>query len=181
MKALIIIDMFVRDVKDRKDKHILIKNQLRLIEAFRKAKQKVILAGGEKSGNPTNHINPVMVRLWGPEESKNPEENKIVGELLNSYYDYYIPKKEYSAFFKTRLESICKKEKINGLYLAGISSGVCVFFTAADAAMRGIQPFIVTDASGAPSLKTHKKNLEKYKDILGPAITTKELIKKLKQ
>ena len=179
MKALLIIDMIVRDVKKRSDRKSLISSQLKLILAFKKAKQKIILAGGDKSGKPSKHVNPVMLRLWGHEESKNPKENKVIPELLNSYYDYYINKKGYSAFFKTKLESICKKEKIKEIYLAGIYSGVCVYFSAADAAMRGILPILVTDASGAPNKKLHKLNISRYTDILGPAITTNKVLKKL--
>ena len=177
MKALIIIDMFVRDVKKRKDKNILISNQLILIKAFKYAKQKVILVGGSKTGKAKQQKNPVMLKLWGKETSKNPEENKLIPELLNSNYDHYIEKEEYSAFYKTKLESICKKEKINELYFAGISSGVCVYFSAADSAMRGIQPYLVTDASGAPSREIHKENIKKFKEIIGPVISTDELIK----
>lgn len=180
MKALIIIDMLVRDIKNRKDKNKLRSNQLKLIKTFKNAKQKVILVGGSKSGNDMPTRNPVMLRLWGNETSDNPEENKVVPELLNLDYDYYIAKSEYSAFYRTKLESICKKEKISELYFTGISSGVCVYFSAADAAMRGIQPYVISDASGAPSKNTHRQNLKKYKDILGPVLTTSETIKKIK-
>jgi len=179
MKALIIIDMFVRDVKIRKDKNILISNQLKLIKAFKEDKQKVILIGGSKKGKTKPQKNPVMLKLWGKEASKNPEENKLIPELLSSKYDYYIEKYEYSAFYKTKLESICKKEKINELYFAGISSGVCVYFSAADSAMRGIQPYLISDASGAPNQKIHKNNLAKFKEILGLVISTKETINRL--
>ena len=178
-KGLIIIDMFVKDVRDRDDKNELIKNQLELIQSFKKAKLPIILVGGNKAGKSSKSKNPVMLKLWGDEESKNPEENKILPELLNSYYDYYINKSGYSAFFRTRLESICKKENIKELYFCGIYSGVCVYFSAADAAMRKILPVIVTDATGAPSMKTHKMNIKRWIDILGPAITTKNLLKKL--
>lgn len=179
MKALIIIDMFVRDVKKRKDKNKLISNQLQLIKAFKNSKQKVILVGGDKSGKFKLNHNPVMVKLWGQEASKNPEENKIVPELLASEYDYYIVKSEYSAFYKTRLEKIIRKERITELYFAGLYAGVCVYFSAADAAMRGIQPYLISDASSSSDKKTHK-NQRRFKTALGPVILTSELLRKLK-
>lgn len=180
MKALIIIDMVVRDVNKRKDKDRLISNQLRLINVFKKNKQKVIIVGGAKDGKDKGTKNPVMLRLWKNEILKDPDKNKVIPELLDSKYDYYIDKSEYSAFFKTDLEKICKNNKITELYLAGIYSGVCIYFTAADAAMRGIFPVLVTDASGAPSLKTHKQNIKKFKEVLGETLTTNEVIKRLK-
>jgi isochorismate hydrolase len=180
MKALIIIDMFVRDVKDRSDKQTLIRNQLKLIKVFKDAKQKVILVGGSKFGNSRPVTNPVMLKLWGNEVSKNPEENKLIPELLSSNYDYCVEKSEYSAFYKTKLELICKKKKIEELYFAGVSSGCCVYFSAADAAMRKILPYLISDASGGPDLKTHKNNLAKFKDLLGPIISTSVVARRLK-
>ena len=169
--------MFVRDVKKRKDKLSLINNQLKLIKAFKEARQKVILVGGSTAKFIPN---PVMLRLFGDEISKDPEENKLVPKLLKSDYDYYVVKLEYSAFYKTRLDSICKRERINELYFAGISSGCCVYFSAADAAMRRIQPYLVSDASGAPDKKTHHNNQVKFKQLLGPPITTAAVIRKIK-
>jgi isochorismate hydrolase len=178
MKALIIIDMFERDVRKRKDASKLIGNQLKLIDAFNKAKLKVILVGGSKSGKIKKTLNLVMLKIWGEEMSKEYSKNKIVKELLNTKYDYYINKKEYSAFYNTPLSKICKREKIKELFIAGISSGCCLFFSAADAAMRGIYPYIVSDASGAPSLLTHNNNLKKY-DLVGGVISTRKLISKI--
>jgi isochorismate hydrolase len=180
-KGLIIIDMFVRDIKNRKDRNNLIKNQLTLIATFNKSKQPIILVGGRKDGKLCASSNPVMLRLWGNEESKNIEENKLIPELLNSDYDYYISKPEYSAFFRTKLEKICKKEHINEIYLCGISAGVCVYFTGADAAMRRILPILVTDASGSPNKECHKKNIINFREILGLTISTRDLIQNLKK
>ena len=172
--------MVARDVKNRSDKKKLISNQLKLIAKFKVARQKVILTGGRKDGKPSQSSNPVMLKLWGDEESKNPEENKVISELLTSKYDYYMDKAGYSAFFRSDLEKYCKKNKINELYLVGISSGVCVYFSGADAAMRGILPILISDASGAPSEKTHQENIKRFVDILGPALTTKQVLSKIK-
>ncbi len=172
--------MIVRDVIKRKDKNKLISNQLKLIEGFKKNKQKVILVGGDKNGKPSKKIDSVMFKLWGNEESKNPAENKVIPELLNSNYYYYVDKSRYSAFFKTDLEEYCKKNEINELYFCGISSGVCVYFSAADAVMRGIQPYLVTDASGSVSDKQHKININNFESVIGPSLTTKDVLKKIK-
>lgn len=63
---------------------------------------------------------------------KKREEKKVVQELLHSRYGYYVAKPEYSAFYKTKLESICSKEKIKELCFTGLSSGCCVYFSAAE-------------------------------------------------
>lgn len=186
-KALIIIDMLVNDMSGLYCSKKIIKNQVKLVEAFKKKKHKVILVGGNKdgkpSGNPTKP-NPVMMRLWGDESKKKgkplpAEQLRVIPELLNGPYDLYIKKREYSAFYKTNLESYLKKNNIKEVYLAGIYAGCCVYFTGADAAMRGIQPILVKDASASPSPESLKKNIDNFKTFMGPAINTKKVIEGL--
>ena len=179
-KALIIIDMNARDVKKLYNCAESIKNQLKLIDAFLKRKQKVILVGGSRSGKVSarSRRNPVMVRLWGREGEHDSAGNKIIPELMRAHHDKYICKSEYSAFFRTDLERYCKKNKIDQLYFCGIYAGCCVYFSAADAAMRQIQPYLVTDASSSVSPAWHRKHIKNFTTFIGPAITTKELLKK---
>jgi nicotinamidase/pyrazinamidase len=186
MKALIIIDMLVRDMKGLSQggrSHVgkLIDKQLLLIDAFHKKGDKIIIVGERKDGIPEKNKNPVMLTLWGDEDAKDPEENKVIPAILHAENDLYIAKKEYSAFYKTSLEKYCKKQHITDIYLCGINSGVCVYFTGADAAMRGILPILVSDATATKAGTTwHKKNCTSFKHILGPVMTTKEAIRSLK-
>jgi isochorismate hydrolase len=71
------------------------------------------------------------------------------------------------------------KHKVDELYLAGIFAGCCVYFTGADAAMRGIQPFIISDAVASPSKERTRMNIENFKIFMGPAITTRKLLDQL--
>jgi isochorismate hydrolase len=177
MKAIIIIDMLVRDMPHLKNVGKLIDNQLALITACNKKGYKVIIVGGRKDGKRVKQNNPVMLKLWGQEDSSSAEENKIIPALLNSRYDLYVEKREYSAFYNTQLQQYCKKNRISEIYLAGINSGVCVYFTGVDAAMRGIFPILVTDASATKAGQTwHRKNCTSFKHILGPVMITKEAI-----
>jgi len=178
-EALIIIDMIVRDVKSLPNKKEVIQNQLSLIEAFHRTNRKVILVGGAKDGRDKPTKNKVMLSLWGNEISKNPEKNKIIPELLDAKYDKYINKSGYSAFYKTGLEKYCRENRISTLYFCGIFSGVCVYFSAADSAMRGIQPILVTDATTTDSKKLHQENVKRFVDIIGPAEKTNTTLKKI--
>ena len=187
VKALIIIDMFNADVQRRKDKRRLITNQLKLIRAFKKKGYAVILTKGKTGVS----VNPVMKRLWGDEyagRSKKPEIARreflhnvaIIGELKQINPDKIISKREYSAFYKTDLERYCKRHRIDELYFCGISSGCCVYFSAADAAYRRIQPYLVTDASGSVNEARHHKNIDDFRTLLGTTLTTKQVLKQLK-
>src|SRR3989344_5470979 len=185
-KALIIVDMINADVKHRKDKPELIANQLKLIHFFKKKGHKVILTKGKIGVSE----NPVMTRLWGDEyagKSKTAEIARreflhnvdIINELKVVAGSKIISKQEYSAFYKTDLEKYCKKNHIDELYFCGISSGCCVYFTAVDAVYRRIQPYLVTDASGSISRGRHRKNIDNFKIMIGPVLTTKQLLNKL--
>jgi nicotinamidase-related amidase len=181
-KALIIVDMYNADVHKRKDKNKLISNQLKLISAFKKKGCKIILTRGKLGVKP----NPVMDKLWGDEYHGNGNRKKflwnisIIDELKNTNPDKIIHKEAYSAFYNTDLEKYCKKNKITELYFCGISSGVCVYFSAVDAVYRRIQPYLVKDASGSVSDKQHKTNIGNFKTAIGPVLTTKEILEGLK-
>lgn len=176
-RALIIIDMLARDVHKLYNRKTILKNQVALMRAFTERMEKVILVGGPKSGVPRKKLNPVMRKLWGNENSQDPSKNKVIPALLGEHFDLYIDKPEYSAFFKTKLAQYCKQNKINELYFCGIYAGCCVYFSAADAAMRGIQPYLVIDAVASPSPKRTKMNADNFKTFIGPVVKTSELIR----
>lgn len=188
VKALIVIDMFTKDIRGRYDEKKLVSNQIKLIKKFREKKLPVIFTGPKFGSKP----NPVYERLWGDEygdSSKSKKESSktkhknlaIIPELLKLKYDKLIEKENYSAFFNTDLEKYCKKHKITELYFTGISGGCCVHYTGIDAMYRRIQPIFITDATSSPSLKRHKINIENFKIFIGPAMTTEQVIKELKK
>jgi nicotinamidase-related amidase len=186
MKALIVID-FVNEYKDDiyADKKV-IPNTLRLISHFKKKKWPVIAAipYPSKLGD-----NPVMIHLWGEEikDDKNLDKTKIrvnkgnrkrdlIPELLDVKWDKIVKKTEYSAFYKTSLETYCKQKNIDELYFAGIYSGVCVHYSGVDAAMRRIMPVLVTDASTTENKEWHKENCKQWKIKIGKITTSKKLL-----
>lgn len=187
VKALIVIDMFVKDIKGRYDEKKLLSNQIKLIKKFKELHFPIIFTGAKFSAKP----NLVYDRLWGDEYGDNSKSKKesseikhknliIMPELLNLGYDKFIKKEMYSAFFNTDLEQYCKKHKITELYFAGVSGGCCVHYTAVDAMYRKIQPILITDATSSPDIKTHKQNIENFNVFIGPSMKTNEVIKSLK-
>ena len=113
----------------------------------------------------------------------DPEGKKLVKELTQFKFDKIIKKSEYSIFYNTDFEKYCKKQKIDEIYFAGVFAECCIFFSAVDAAYRHIQPYLITDASGCAKTKIEKERRKRteymFKLMLGPLITTKNLIKKL--
>ena len=177
VKGLIIVDMSKSYRLDTYNAQKILDNQVKLIDAFNERRLPVIIT----TGNPKSKPNPIMIRLWGNESEENEKRglNSLVPEIANAKCSKLIKKPEYDAFFRTDLEEYCKKKKIDELYFCGVYSGVCVYFSAAGAAMRGIQPYLVTDASSTEHLNWHKRNCDNFKTVLGPLITTKQLLRKI--
>lgn len=186
VKALIVIDMFVKDIRGRFDEKELISNQIKLIKKFKELHLPIIFTGAKFGTEP----NPVYDKLWGDEygdESKSEEEASeirhknlaIIPELINIGCDKFIEKEMYSAFFNTDLEQYCKDQNITELYFAGVSGGCCVHYTAVDAMYRKIQPIMITDATSSPDIETHKNNIEDFNVFIGPSMTTEDVLKSL--
>lgn len=165
-------------MKDTDNPKQVIQNIKRLVAAFKKKKYKIILSVPNFNRKKKN---PVMIKLWGEEFKDDPEGQMLVKDLRKIKFDKLLKKEEYSAFYNTDLEAYCKKNKIDELYLTGVFSGCCVLFTGVDAAYRHIQSYMVSDAAGGPrktlvSTDWHKRTLENFKLMIGPIVTTKEVL-----
>ena len=119
----------------------------------------VVGVSRNRKNKPSN--DNLGLQLLGNEISKDSSQNKVIPEIMNIDYNLYANKNRYSAFCKTQFENYCKKNDISTLTFAGISSGICVYFSSADAYMRRIMPILVTDASGATDKKIHNQNIMK--------------------
>ena len=180
-KALIVIDMLRGLMKDTDDPRKIIRNQIKLIEAFKKNNCRAILALHDYE---RGYKNPVMIRLWGEEFEDDPEGKKLVPELERFEFDKIVKKQEYSAFYRTDLERYCKNNKIGELYFTGVYCGCCIFFSAVDAAYRQIQPYLVIDATGSGKkslvgLNTEKETYKRFKLMIGPLVRTDKLIEQI--
>ena len=171
MKALIIIDMLEGYAQQVYNREEVVANQLALIGAFRTRGFPIVIVSADLSAP-----NPVMVRLWGVEFADEPEKARLIGELENVEGATYFSKAEYSAFFRTPLESFCEEHGIDELFFCGYASGVCVFFSAVDAAMRRILPVLVSDASTTNERSWHEKTCERFEEVLGPVMDTQQIL-----
>ena len=182
VKALFIIDMIKAAKTDTHNYEGIIKNQLKLIDEFNKNKLPVIII----TGKPRKKKNQVMLKLWGDEDKVNAKKglDKLDSRIEKAKRTKLLKKSEYDMFFQTDLEEYCRKKKIDEIYLCGVYSGCCIYFSGAGAAMRGIQPYLVTDAAGGPrkdlvSGGWQQNTFKRFKLMIGQLITTKELIKEL--
>lgn len=72
------------------------------------------------------------------------EGANIIPELL-PLRGPVIEKKKHSAFFKTELDKILRKNGVEEIFLAGLQTHICILTTAADASFRGYKPIAIEE------------------------------------
>jgi nicotinamidase-related amidase len=75
--------------------------------------------------------------------------HKVVELLKPEHDDYYVLKPHRSAFYSTTLELLLRDLKVKTLLISGVTTDICVLFTANDAYMRGFEIHIPSDCVAA--------------------------------
>lgn len=79
--------------------------------------------------------------------------------------DYHILKPQRSAFYATPLGVLLLSKNVSNLILTGVTTDICVLFTAHDAYMRGFQVQIPSDCTAATEASYHESALKFLKRI----------------
>lgn len=87
--------------------------------------------------------------------------SKIAKILKPETKDYHVLKAKHSGFFSTSLELILEHLGAKKLILTGVSTDICILFTANDAYMRDYQLVIPKDCVAAVK-PTHQRNALDY-------------------
>jgi len=96
---------------------------------------------------------------WHSERSRLVERAQAAGSkgraaaerLAPRDRDYFIIKPQSSGFYSTNLPVLLPKLGVDRLILTGISTDMCVLFTAADAYMRDYRLWVPADATATPA------------------------------
>lgn len=110
----------------------------------------------------------VEFNVWPPHAVKNSEGAEIVDELKPQEGDYIVPKISYSAFYKTELEELLEKLKVEELIITGVVTNICVLYTTMDALARGYKAEVPEDCVAALNEEDHKFALRQIKEVLKP-------------
>lgn len=92
--------------------------------------------------------------------SENTPGKKIAQMLKPDQEDYFVLKPKHSGFFSTTLEILLEHLNTETLILTGITTDICVLFTANDAYMRDYKIVIPFDCVAAVTESQHTKALE---------------------
>jgi nicotinamidase/pyrazinamidase len=86
----------------------------------------------------------------------------VIDELEKDNADILLPKRRFSAFFKTDLDQTLHVWGIDTVALTGIATNFCVLNTAFDALSHDFSVIIVADACAAHSPDVHASTLKNY-------------------
>lgn len=105
-------------------------------------------------------------RYWPAHAVSDTWGGEVVDELQPREGDYVIPKRRYSAFFGTDLDTYLRELGITKLYLTGVLSNICVYATALDASMRNYHVAVIRDAVASLSEETDRFVFAQLEDVV---------------
>lgn len=114
--------------------------------------------------------------LWGAGIALRPEQSVLGAGLELQPHETLFYKRRYSAFFDTELSSLLRARGRDQLIICGVYAHIGCLATALDAFMRGIEPFVVSDATADFSLEDHLTALRQVARTCGVVDSTSALL-----
>ena len=120
------------------------------------------------------HIDTYELKLWGPHAMKDTDGAKVIDELRPSANDYIVPKRRYSSFDGTSLDSSLEGtyngKGIDTIVMTGVHTHICVKHTVYDAFVRGYNVIVAEDGVEAFTGDDHEAGLKYMKQNYGAKI-----------
>jgi nicotinamidase/pyrazinamidase len=91
------------------------------------------------------------------------EGGQVIDELCREAGDIDLPKRRFSAFFKTDLDQTLRLHGVDGVAIAGINSHWCVLQTAFDALANDFRALIISDCCASFSADVHETIMNIYR------------------
>ena len=89
------------------------------------------------------------------------ERGRRISEMLApEENDLYILKPQRSGFYETPLSVLLQSLRVSNLVICGVTTDMCVLFTAHDAYMRGFRVFVPEDCCAAIEMEYHADALK---------------------
>jgi len=103
---------------------------------------------------------------WPPHAIMGTQGAEIIEELRPQEEDFVVKKRRYSGFLGTDLDLLLRELRIEKIYIVGILTNICVFFTAAEASMRDYEVIVYADSVTTISEREHRFALAELRDVL---------------
>ncbi len=105
-------------------------------------------------------------RWWPAHAVSDTWGGMVVDELRPMPGEYIVPKRRYSAFFGTDLDTYLREMEVRKLYLAGVLTNICVYATALDASMRNYGVAVFKDAVASLSDDTDRFIFQQLEEVV---------------
>lgn len=99
----------------------------------------------------------------GPHSLQGTRGAEVIPELAPQKGDFVLPKRRFSAFWKTGLETMLREREVKKVAVTGVSTPVCVLTTALDALAYDFKVVIISDCCAAHHPEVHTQLLEVYR------------------
>lgn len=143
--ALVVLDMlndFVTGTLANPAAEPIVARIGRLTEAARTRDDWVVIYA-----NDAHQANDIEFRIFGEHALAGTSGAAVVEALTPSEGDFVVPKRYYSAFTDTDLESTCRVHNIGKMVVVGQHTNCCCRHTTYDAFLRDIEVSVVSDAT----------------------------------
>jgi nicotinamidase-related amidase len=135
-------------------------NIARLKDRAQRAGMPVLFVNDSNGSDPANSI------LFAKSISERSKHGRAVIDVLKpDPRNSFIFKPQRSGFYATSLGSILMKHNVTNVYVTGVTTDICVLFTAHDAYMRGFNVRVPEDCTGAVEAKHHVEALRFLKRV----------------
>jgi isochorismate hydrolase len=145
----------------------------RLIQFYRRQKRPVIFT---REAVKKNEDPGMMKRWWRDVIREGTPQSRIIAQLKPLEQELVIRKTQYSAFYKTGLDKILKRDKIKRVVVTGVMTHLCCETTARDAFMRGYEVFFVADGNATDNQDLHLSTLKTLADGFAIPVATREIL-----
>ena len=102
---------------------------------------------------------------WPPHALEGTPGAKVIDEIAPQEGDFIVRKRRYSAFFGTDLEILLEELKVKTIFITGVFTNICVFFTAVEATVREYEVIVYSDSVASISKEDHHFALDQMKKI----------------
>lgn len=164
---------------DRIEQSVL-PNTLRLREQFTRLQRPVLhVTVGAAHANALDapvHMRTLFVEFRNFVGSR---EHEILDQLQPLPGEHVLRKTTIGAFASTNIDSLLRALGCTQLYLAGISTNMCVESTAREAADRGYLVTLVEDACGTTHEELHQATMRNFQRLFGRVRSTAQALDEL--
>lgn len=111
------------------------------------------------------------LKLWGEHALAGTPEAEVIPEIAPRPGDVVLPKRRYSGFFGTGLDTVLRELGVESVIVCGLLINLCIQHTVADAYCLGYDTIVPADTTDAIEESVYRYCLDYFKMAYGSDIT----------